>query len=111
MDKVCDLVIIWLCATGIVGEVWDRVTTLLWDTSSRVTGIVGENGVNFRRNLLFLIVTCLLPWIFTLYASWGRTSTTMADLFHLPGLPSDLDHLALLLCHQYQVGAGSSHHV
>ena len=59
MDEVRDLVIIWLCATGIVGEVWDLVMTLLWVTSSGVTGIVGEYGVNFLRNLLFLIVTCL----------------------------------------------------
>ena len=51
---------------GWMGWVWDLVTTLLMDTSSCVTGTAGVNGFNFLRNLLFLWVNCLLPWIFTM---------------------------------------------
>lgn len=75
----------------IMGWVWDLVMILLLDISSCVTGTAGVNGVSFLRNLLFLWVNCLLPWILTMYASCGRTSTTMPDLFHLPGLPLDWD--------------------
>ena len=51
---------------GMMGWVWDLVTTLPMETSSCVTGTAGVNGITFLRNLLFLCVSCRLPWIFTM---------------------------------------------
>ena len=53
-----------------MGEMMDLVcdlgTIFLLNTSSYVTGTVVVSDVSFLRNCLFLCVTCLLLWIFTM---------------------------------------------
>ena len=46
---------------------------------------MGWNGVIFLKNFLFLCVGSLEPWMITMYEWWGRISTTVPVLVHLPG--------------------------